>query len=66
LHLQLTGVRSSSQHSALSAASQQLACTVGAQQAALERFGSGGGVVSVWSSIDTSLVGGFNDADENH
>jgi hypothetical protein len=49
----------------LSAGSQQVACTAGAQQAALGCFGGGAGVVSVWSSIDASLVGRFNEADEN-
>jgi hypothetical protein len=54
----------SSQHSAFSAGSQQVAWTAGVQQAALGWFGGGAGVVSVCWSIDAPLVR-FNEADEN-
>jgi hypothetical protein len=55
----------SSQHSAFSEGAQQVACAAGAQQGALGWFGGGAGVVSVWSSIDASLVRRLNEADEN-
>jgi hypothetical protein len=64
-HPQPAGARSSSQHSAFSGGSQQVACTAGAQQATLGWSGGGVGMVSVWSSIDASLVTRFTEADGN-
>ena len=64
-HPQLAGAGSSSQHSAFSGGSQQVARAAELQQPALAWCGGGAGVVSVWSSIDASLVGRFNEADEN-
>jgi hypothetical protein len=55
----------SSQHSAFSEGAQQVACTAGVQQAASgSGVGGGAGVVFVVWSIDASLVGRFNEADE--
>jgi hypothetical protein len=64
-HPQLTEAGSSSQQSALSVGSQQVACTAGTQQRAGGRSGAGAGVVSVWSSIATPLVRRFTKEDED-
>src|SRR5215207_1129438 len=63
-HPQLTEAGSSPQQSVLADASQQVACTAGAQQDAGGRSGGGAGMVSVWSSIPTPLVRRFTRADE--
>jgi hypothetical protein len=64
-HPQLARAGLSSQHSAFSEGAQHVACTAGLQQATFGSGGGGGaGVMSVWWSIEASLVGRFNEADE--